>query len=95
MEMKQILILEPDEVKRLHKGKTLMINTGSGEVGIQFSENGVAKKDAEEEAGEFKCSLCGKSTTKAGKPFNAAGLAIHRAKVHPHERGGRLRRGNK
>lgn len=70
--MKQIILLEPHEVAQLKKGKTLMINTAAGEVGLQFIK--------EEE--EFKCDVCGVAEGIHGPFTSLKGVRTHKRFAH-------------
>ena len=74
--MKQIIVLQEQEIRRLQKGKTLLISTPGGEqLGIQFEE--------EAEPGVLTCDICGATTNGIGKPFKSErGLAVHKLKTH-------------
>jgi hypothetical protein len=75
--MKQIIVLESEEIKRLEKGKTLLITTLGGELGIQFSSNGHEPEKV------LACPICHISTKSNGEPFTTErGVLIHTLKVH-------------
>lgn len=76
--MRQIIQLEPHEVARLHKGKTLLISTQAGDVGLQFMPQEDAPKSA------FSCDICGVTTGKNGKPFTTL-KAVERHKIMTHK----------
>jgi hypothetical protein len=75
--MKQIIVLQEQEIRRLQKGKTLLISTPGGEqLGIQFEENSAPEVVA------WQCDICGATATRLGKPFNESRLIRHKAKTH-------------
>ena len=74
--MKQIIVLQEQEIRRLQKGKTLLISTPGGEqLGIQFEE--------ESGPGVLTCDICGTTTNGIGKPFaSERGVEVHKRKLH-------------
>ena len=74
--MKQIIVLQEQEIRRLQKGKTLLISTPGGEqLGIQF--------EAEAGPGVLTCDICGATTNGIGKPFaSERGVEVHKRKLH-------------
>lgn len=81
--MRQILVLEEWEVSLLQKGKTLVLNTGAGEVQLQFSRNGNGK-----DGKEFRCDICGATSGATGVAFDSMeSVARHKGKKHPHTSG--------
>jgi hypothetical protein len=88
--MKQIIVLEPHEVKTLMRGKTLMIQTQAGDIGLQFmageaSEAAALSSPKEKKRKVFACDICGQSTNKnTGRSFSGVGSVIrHKAHAHP------------
>jgi hypothetical protein len=81
--MKQILILEPHEIERLQRGRTLLISTPQGEIALQFEKASTAAASGPEDALTLKCNLCGTTTRKDGKPFHShASVIRHKVMVH-------------
>src|ERR1035437_7541591 len=91
--MKQIILLEDHEVSRLQKGKTLIISTQAGDVGLQFmtrnGSSGESKRDWRDEATAqlksdkgLRCDSCG-ATEGVNGPFkNQASLSAHKRQAH-------------
>src|ERR1035437_1947578 len=87
--MKQIILLEDHEVARLQKGKTLMISTQAGDVGLQFLTRNGFNHDGEHNSKpvskpdkEFRCDACG-ATAGVNGPFkNQASLSAHKRQAH-------------
>jgi hypothetical protein len=74
--MKQIIVLQEQEIRRLQKGKTLLISTPGGEqLGIQFEEDSGP--------GVLTCDICGATTNGIGKPVaSERGVEVHKRKLH-------------
>jgi hypothetical protein len=78
--MRQILVLEESEVQQLQHGKTLLLSTGAGEIGLQFASNGHSNGHGRR---LLKCDICGATHSQVKKqPFTAFGLMRHKAKLH-------------
>jgi hypothetical protein len=82
--MKQIILLEDHEVARLQKGKTLMITTAAGDVGLQFLTRNGFNHDAEAEKSSksLRCDVCGAMEGAHGPFLSKASLSAHKREAH-------------
>lgn len=76
--MKQVTILEQDDLDKLVGGQSLEVFTEDGNSIEMRFESG-----ANDEDDELKCDICGTKTTGAGKLFKTPGsVLIHKRFVH-------------